>query len=149
MTTNDAVYLEDVDIGDEVPAQLRQIFMEDVRPFMLAWHGPNALEKPSRFNSVEYALSEGLPTAILPGIMNMALVSKMLTDWSHTVRLKSIDVIFRQVVPQGAELKIYAIITDKHEDREEIEVDLYLEPAAEGQPYVRGSAVLGLPSRGS
>ena len=147
MTTTKAVYLEDVEIGDEVPAQVRWVNPEDVRSFLLVWHGPDALERPSRFNSDEQARKERFPGAIVPGIMNMAILSKMLTDWSPTIQLKNIDVILRQFVPQGTEIKCYGVVTDKHEDRGEVEVDLYLEPH-EGQPFIRGKAVLGLPSRG-
>ena len=147
MTTTKAVYLEDVEIGDEVPTQERQVNMEDVRSFLLVWHGPQGLEQPDRFNSEEQARKERLPGPIVPGIMSMALISRMITDWSPTVQLKSIDVIFRQVVSQGTEIKLYGVVTDKNEEREEVEVDLYLEPL-EGQPFVRGKAVLGLPSRG-
>lgn len=147
MTTTKAIYLEDVEIGDEVPTQARQVNMKDVRSFLVVWHGPQGLEETSRFNSEDQARKERLPGPIIPGIMSMALLSKMLTDWSPTVRLKDIDVIFRQVVPQDNEIKLYGVVTDKNEEREEVEVDLYLEPL-EGQPFVRGKAVLGLPSRG-
>ncbi|MBF8267474.1 MAG: acyl dehydratase [Dehalococcoidia bacterium] len=147
MTDNKAVYLEDVEIGDELPTQARQVNMEDVRAFLLVWQGPRGLEQPSRFNSEDQARRERLPGPIVPGIMSMGLLSKMVTDWSPTIQLKTMDVIFRQVVPQGTEIRFYGVITDKHEDREEVEVDLYLGPL-QGQPFIRGKAVLGLPSRG-
>jgi len=77
----------------------------------------------------------------------VALISTMLTDWSPTVRFKMMDAIFRQVVPQGTEIKVYGVVTDKSEERQEVEVDLYVEPL-EGQPFIRGKAVVGVPSRG-
>ena len=148
MTTTKALYMEDVDIGDEVPPVVRRITSEDVRSYLEAWQGPEATKWPSRFHDEEQAEMEGLAGPIVPGPMSMALLSKMLTDWSPTVRLKLIDTIFRQVVTHETEVKIYGVVTDKNEEQQEVEVDLYLEPM-EGQPFIRGKAVLGLPSRGS
>ena len=141
-----SLYLEDVDIGDEVPAVIRRITTEDVCAYLEAWQGPDATAWPSRFHDVEQAKKEGLEAPIVPGPMSMAILSKFLTDWSPTVRLKLIDTIFRQVVPHGAEVKIYGVITDKNEDDLQVELDIYLEPL-DGQPFIRGRAVLGLPSR--
>ena len=76
----------------------------------------------------------------------MALIAKTLTDWSDGVRLKVIDVILRQVWPQASEVKIYGVVTDKNDELEEVEVDIYVEDPG-GQPLIRGRAVLGLPRK--
>lgn len=148
MTTVQTLYLEDVDIGDEVTPQVRRITMDDVKAFGQVSPRTEMLDKPNRFNSEEQAKKEGLPGPVIPGAMSMALIAKTLTDWSPGVQLKTLDVILRQVVPQGTDIKIYGVVTDKDEEQRQVEVDIYVEPP-EGQPFIRGKAVLGLPSRGS
>lgn len=148
MTTTQSLYLEDVDIGDEIPAQVRTVDRDDVLAFLEAWHGK---QEPGgfsgRFTDPEHAKKEGLPGPIVPGIMSMALISRTLTDWAPTVDLKTIDVIFRQVVPQGTQIRIYGVVTDKDEQAGRVEADIYLEPLG-GQPFIRGKADLSLPARG-
>ncbi len=148
MASIKTVHIEDVEIGDTVTPQLRRITMGEVKAFWEVLNGPGSLERPSRFNSVEQAKKEGLPGPVIPGPMSVALISKTLTDWAPGVQLKLLDVILRQVVPQGTEFKIYGIVTDKNEGEQQVEVDLYVEPL-EGQPFIRGKAVLRVPSRRS
>jgi hypothetical protein len=148
MTSTKTIHLEDVEIGDTVTPQIRRITMDGVKTFWAAIHGPGSpmMERPSRFNSVEQAKKEGLPGPVIPGPMIIAMIAKGMTDWTSGVQLKLLDVILRQVVPQETEFKIYGIVTDKDETKHQVEVDIYLEPL-EGQPFVRGRAVLGLPSK--
>ncbi len=148
MTSTKVLHIEDVEIGDTVTPQVRLITMEGVRTYWEAIHGPESpsMARPSRFNSMEQAQKEGLPGPVVPGPMSIALISKTLTDWAPGIQLKLLDVILRQVVPQGAELTIYGIVTDKDDDKQQVEVDIFLEPN-EGQPLIRGRAVLGLSSR--
>ncbi len=147
MMTAKAIYLEDIEIGDELPAQRQRVTLERVLAFLNSYPNPSMADRPNRFNNVEQAKKEGLPGPIVPGVMSMALISTMLTDWSPTVRFKMMDAIFRQVVPQGTEVKVYGVVTDKSEERQEGEGDLYVEPL-DGQPFIRGKAVVGVPSRG-
>ena len=142
MASARTIHIEDVEIGDTVTPQVRRITMEEVKAFQ----GPGSQERPTRFNSVEQAKKEGLAGPVIPGGMSIAMISKTLTDWTPGVQLKLLDVILRQVVPQESEFKIYATVTDKNEAEQQVEVDIYLEPL-EGQPYIRGRAVLRLPSR--
>ncbi len=146
MASTKTIHLEDVEIGDTVTPQVRRVTMEEVKTFWEVLHGPGGFEQPSRFNSVEQAKKEGLHGPAIPGPMIIALISKTLTDWAPGVQLKLLDVILRQVVHQETEFKVYGIVTDKNEGEQQVEVDIYLEPL-EGQPSVRGRAVLRLPSK--
>ena len=78
------LYFEDVDIGDEIGPITRSVSDDDVIQFVSIREKKVA---PSRFTSKEFANSEGLPEAIVPGPMNIALMSQVLTDWSETVCL--------------------------------------------------------------
>ena len=70
----------------------------------------------------------------------------MLTDWGIGAKFKLLDAIFRQVVPQEEQIRAYAVITDKDEESNTIELDVYIEPM-DGQPYVRGRASMELVSK--
>ncbi len=148
MTSTKAIHLEDVEIGDRVTPQVRRITMGEVKVFWEVLNGPGSpmMERPSRFNSVEQAKKEGLAGPVIPGPMIIAMISKAMTDWTPGVQIKLLDVILRQVVPQDAEFKIYGTVTDKNEAEQQVEADIYLEPL-EGQPFVRGRAILRLPAR--
>lgn len=146
---SDTLYIEDVDIGDEVPELVTSVSMDQVTAFFASYPRPfNSPDRPSRFNSDEQAKKEGLAGPIIPGVMSMALVTKVLTDWGTGAKFKLLDAIFRQVVPQGESIRAYAVITDKDEDNNTIELDVYIEPM-DGQPYVRGRASMELVSRES
>ena len=98
---NEKLYYEDVDIGDEIGPVTRSVSDEEVVQFVLI---REKKVTPSRFTSKEFANSEGLDEAIVPGAMNIALMSQVLTNWSETVCLLKIDVVFRGTVPHNKDL---------------------------------------------
>jgi acyl dehydratase len=141
------LYYEDVDIGDDIGPIERRVNIEQVRRFMSVRGGDG---KPTRFTSPEKAKEEGLPGPIVPGAMNIAMMSQFLTDWAQTVSLRKLDVVFRGMVPHDKPLKLSGIITDKDmvDDRPQIECDVFLENE-EGVRLVIGNASVVLPMRGS
>jgi len=103
---------------------------------------------PSRFISKEVANSEGMPEAIVPGPMNIALMSQVLTDWSDTVCLLKIDVVFRQTVPHNKDLTFSGIVTGKDEtgNSTKLECDVVMENS-DGVRLVIGTGVIALPNK--
>tara|TARA_B100000809_G_scaffold231984_1_gene247520 strand:+ start:239 stop:673 length:435 start_codon:yes stop_codon:yes gene_type:complete len=139
------LYFEDVEIGDDIGPIKRSITDEDVIGFV------SVREKkitPSRFTSNKVANSEGMPEAIVPGPMNIALMSQILTDWSDTVCLLKIDVVFRQTVPHNNDLTFSGIVTDKDEtgDSTKLECDVVMENS-DGVKLVIGTGVIALPNK--
>ena len=139
------LYFEDVEIGDDIGPIKRSVTDEDVIEFV------SVREKeitPSRFTSNEVANSEGMPEAIVPGPMNIALMSQILTDWSDTVCLLKIDVVFRQTVPHNTDLTFSGIVTDKDEtgDSTKLECDVVMENS-DGVKLVIGTGVIALPNK--
>ena len=49
----------------------------------------------------------------MPGAMNIAIMSQLITGWSPTVRLKKLDVVFRSPVLHNRPLTLKGMITDK------------------------------------
>ena len=139
------LYFEDVEIGDDIGPIKRSVTDEDVIEFL------SVREKeitPSRFTSNEVANREGMPEAIVPGPMNIALMSQILTDWSDTVCLLKIDVVFRQTVPHNNDLTFSGIVTDKDEtgDSTKLECDVVMENS-DGVKLVIGTGVIALPNK--
>ena len=139
------LYYEDVEFGDDIGPVERVVTDDEVKEF-LSVRQPHV--GPSRFTDAEHARSEGLPGAIVPGAFNMAIMSQLITDWSPSVTLRKLDVVFRQVVPHNKPLKIQGIVTDKNiiDGEAQLECDVYMENE-EGTRLLIGKATVVLPSR--
>ena len=142
---NEKLYFEDVDIGDEIGPVTRTVSDEEVIQFVSI---RDEKVTPSRFTSKEFANSEGLDEAIVPGAMNIALMSQVLTNWSETVCLLKIDVVFRGTVPHNKDLNFSGIITDKDETGEstKLECDVVMENS-DGVKLVIGTGIIALPNK--
>ena len=139
------LYYEDVELGDEIGPVHREVTDEQVRQFVSVG---GAERGPSRFTSAEVADSEGLPNTIVPGAMNIAIMSQLITGWSSTVALRKLDVVFRQMVFHEIPLRLVGVITDKNEldGENQVECDIYLE-TTDGDRLVGGKATAVLPSK--
>ncbi len=139
------IYFEDVDIGDDIGPQERVVDVEQVRRFLSVRGGTPGV---SRFTDDDYAKSEGLDGAIVPGAMNITILSQLLTGWAETARLRKLDVVFRGMVPHNKPLTLSGIITDKDviDGEPRIECDVFLQNE-EGTRLVIGNAVVTLPMR--
>ncbi len=140
-----ALYYEDVEIGDDIGPQERVVNVAQVRRFLSVRGGtPGA----SRFTDDEYAKNEGLAGAIVPGAMNITILSQLLTGWAETVRLKKVDVVFRGMVPHDKPLTLSGIITDKDvvDGEPRLECDVFMQND-EGTRLVIGNAIVALPMR--
>ncbi|MSQ12758.1 MAG: hypothetical protein EXR47_01180 [Dehalococcoidia bacterium] len=126
-------------LGDAIGPVERNVTTAAVITFCETW----GQGRPGRFTSDEVARKEGLSGAIVPGIMSMALLSKLLTDWAPNVTVSKLDVIFRQPVPHNQPLKLHGLITDEREveGRRELTADVFLDMAS-GNRLVTGQAVL-------
>ena len=142
----DEVYFDDVDLGDEVGPIERIVTDDQVIEFTQVW---GREEGPTRFTSPEKARSEGLPEAIVPGAMNIAIMSQLITGWSPGVRLVNLDVVFRSPVLHNRPITLSGMITDKDvvdgDPRVECDITMVNE---EGTPHVIGKAIVSLPQRG-
>ncbi len=141
-----ALYFEDVEMGDDVGPVERSVTTDQVREFVQVWE---ARSGPSRFTDPDAARAEGLPGAIVPGAMNMALMSQIITGWSPSMVLRKLDVVFRKTVPHNAPLKLQGFVTDKGvvDGQPQLECDVFMEDA-EGTRLVIGKATVTLPARG-
>ncbi len=140
------LYYEDLDLGDEIGPVPRVVTGEQVLEFVTVSRDEVG---PSRFTSAEVAKSEGLPNPIVPGAMNIAIVSQLITGWSPTVTLRKLDCVFRGLVPHNKPLTLKGLVTDKDivDGTPRLECDVTLENE-EGTPLVIGKATVIVPMRG-
>ena len=143
MVQGKARYYEDVEPGDDIGPLEKAITHEAVIEFCGVWGHPS----PNRFIDVKMAQEAKLPGPIVPGVMSIAMIAQLLTDWSPNGSLRLLDVVFRQPVVQG-EVVIAAVVTDKREEDGEnlVECDVYMSNEESGR-LIGGRAVLSLPSR--
>ncbi len=146
MTAKEMFY-DDVAVGDEIGPQEVAVGSQRVRDFIGARfrRGPTM----DRFVDDKAAQEEGLPSAVLPAQLIMALLSQFLTGWSSTVSLKKLDVVFRQWVLHNTPVHFKGIITHKqaNDGEGEVECDVFIQQP-DGQRLVQAKAVIGLPVRG-
>jgi acyl dehydratase len=142
---NPDLYYEDVEIGDDIGPVERTVSREQIESFLRI---RGMTPGPSRFTDDAYARKEGLPGAIVPGGMNIAMASQLLTGWSPTVDLKRLEVSFRKVVPHDTPIELKGIVTDKHivDGEGRVECDVAIEDE-DGASHVIGNATIVLPRR--
>tara|TARA_B110000014_G_scaffold253966_1_gene234005 strand:+ start:278 stop:730 length:453 start_codon:yes stop_codon:yes gene_type:complete len=147
-------YIEDIDLGDEFgPVQI-EVKPNDVIDFCKTWIRDEENSKnifnaaPTRFTDEEFAKTEGLPGAIVPGIMSMAYLARLLnTAWPDGT-ITQLDVVFRQLVLHNQIINLVGVVTDtvSEDDQNFIECDVYIENS-EGSRLVGGKARLDIPSK--
>ena len=137
-------YFEDVELGDQIGPVETIATDEGVASFCEVWSPPT----PNRFTDVETARQSGMEGPIVPGIMAMAMMAQLLTDWAGPDSIRDLDVVFRQPVPHNQPLTLEATITDlRHEDGFNVAECDILMLGAKGERHVVGKAIVSLPSR--
>ena len=69
--------IDDVELGDELPEERPDVSLETVRRFVKAAQ----MDFP-RFTDHEHARAEGLPGAVIPGIMSQGQLAAMIHRWA-------------------------------------------------------------------
>ena len=145
MTQSAKLYFEDVELGDEIGPAILSVSREQVVDFCSLWGNP----APNRFTDQAEAERVGLSEPIVPGIMSMALVSRVLTDWAGTGTVADLDLVFRGSVPHNQPLHVGFQISDtaQDDDGNHVQCDITMTGPVPDRPYIIGTAMLSLPSR--
>ncbi len=132
--------LQEVEFGAELPTIAVDTSLATVRDFVQAigWDAP-------RFTDHEAARGEGLPGALVPGIMSQGFLAATIHSWCPVANIERIDTVFRAPVLVDQPLSVSAVVTDIDEDESLVEVDLTVANEA-GETRVFGTALLRLPS---
>jgi hypothetical protein len=99
----------------------------------------------ARFKDHAQARREGLPGALVPGIMAMGFLTSMIHRWAPTARVEHIDTVFRAPLLADQPCTISAVVTDVDSDSGVVQLDLAVKNDA-GETRVFGTANVRLPA---
>ncbi|MGB1757512.1 MAG: hypothetical protein ACPHHQ_12030, partial [Pseudomonadales bacterium] len=111
--------IEDVEFGVDLPAFKPDTSLAMGSQFasLIGWDGP-------RFSDHEGARKEGLPGAMIPGVMSQGFLVAMIHHWAPTARVQTIDTVFRAPVMADEAHAISGVVTDIDTDQGTVEIDL-------------------------
>jgi acyl dehydratase len=131
--------LADVEFGTQLPVFEPDTSLANVRRFAIAagWNRP-------RFTDHAAARAEGLPGALVPGIMSQGFLAAMIHRWAPGAEIVNVDTVFRAPVIVDERYSIAGVVTDIDDEQGTVEIDLTVSNAA-GETRVFGTARLHLP----
>ncbi|MCP4036773.1 MAG: hypothetical protein GY944_06765 [bacterium] len=129
---------EDVDFGDEIPESLADVRLPTVHIFT----GASGMVF-SRFNDHEEARKQGMPGAVVPGIMSQGIFAAKIHQWAPGCEVKKLDTVFRAPLIADTQVRVRGVVTDLDEDTRTAELDLTMLNEADETP-VLGTAIVAL-----
>ena len=139
MTGNGGVYFQGVELGDDLPDLCPDVSMAVIRRFT---HEAAYMPAP-RFIDHEEARKEGLPAAIVPGIMSQGIFAAAIHAWAPGAEVRKLDTIFRAPLVADTQVRVNGVVTDCDEEGKTIELDLTMTNEANETP-VLGTALVAL-----
>jgi acyl dehydratase len=132
--------IQDVEFGAELPVFDPDTTLANVRRFAVAagWNAP-------RFTDHAAARKEGLPGALVPGIMSQGFLAAMIHRWAPEAAIENVDTVFRAPVVVDETYHIRGVVTDVDEESGKVEIDLTVVNDA-GETRVFGTARVRLPT---
>ena len=128
----------EVELGDDLPETHPDVSLERVRLFC-----DSAGMNWGRFTDHEFAKAEGLPGAIVPGVMSQGFLAAMIHRWAPGCRIHKLDTVFRTTMLVDSHPVCRGAVTDTDEGAHTVEIDLTM-VAEDGVTAVQGTAVVDL-----
>ena len=133
--------IADVVFGDEIPPWQPDTSLQATRSFAEAV----GYSGSGRFEDHGKARAQGLPGALVPGIMGMGFLTSMIHRWAPQGKIKFIDTVFRAPVLADHDHTVTAVVTDIDEENGEVVLDLTIQNEQE-ETRVFGTATVHLPA---
>ncbi len=130
---------QDIELGDELPEYVPDVSLETVRSFANATGAGRA----GRFTDHEKARKEGLPGAIVPGIMSQGILAAMIHKWAPGCQIRKLDTVFRAPIVADSHARCRGVITETEDETSSVEIDLTIVNEA-GETRVLGTATVRL-----
>jgi len=130
---------EDVEFGAELPAFVPDTSLANVQRFARA-----AEMMAGRFVDHEAARKEGLPGALVPGVMSQGILAALIHRWAPGAEIVKIDTVFRAPVMVDEPHLVRGVVTDLDTEARSAELDLTITNEA-GETRVLGTARVRLP----
>jgi acyl dehydratase len=109
MMTDQAITFEAVQVGDVLPPLTKRISVEQIQHYAEASGDRNPIHLDEAF-----ARSAGLPGVIAHGMLTMAFVNQMVTDWlGHRRRVRALRGRFAGMVCPGDEVECIGAVAAK------------------------------------
>jgi len=134
--------IHDVEFGAELEPFEPDTSLDAARQFAQAvgWG-----DGRGRFGDHEKARAQGLPGALVPGLLAMGFLTTMIHRWSSAAEVLHIDTVFRAPLLADEPCSLSAVVTDIDEDEGIAELDLSVKNGA-GETRVFGTAKVQLPT---
>lgn len=129
---------DEVEFGDDLPQVEPDVGLENVSRFC---HATGMLAP--RFLDHEKAKKEGLPGAIVPGIMSQGILAAIIHNWAPGCEIRNIDTVFRAPLLVDSSPTCRAVVTDKDDEAHSVGIDLTIVNEA-GETRVMGTATVVL-----
>ena len=133
MSTPAPKRFEDVEFGEDLPTISPDVSLANVKIFAGA-----AQMMAGRFIDHEDARANGLPGAIVPGIMSQGILA-LIHGWAPNAEVLSVDTIFRAPLLVDSQPTASGVVTDLDEETRVVEIDLVLKNE-KGETPVVGTA---------
>jgi acyl dehydratase len=130
---------EDVEFGEELPECQPDVGVDAVRLFT-----DTARMRHPRFVDSEAAKKEGLPGAIVPGIMSQGILAAVIHRWAPDAEVVRLDTTFRAPLLVDSKPTCRGVVTDRDEASRTLEIDLTLSNEAD-ETRVVGTAAVRFP----
>ncbi len=133
--------IADVEFGAELPVFNPDTRLEVTGAFAdaVGWGGGG------RFKDHDAARREGLPGALVPGIMAMGFLTSMIHRWSGRAEIEHIDTVFRAPLLADDPCHIEGVVTDIDEESGRVQLDLTVKNDKQ-ETRVFGTADVRLPT---
>lgn len=134
--------IADVEFGAELDAFEPDTSLPNVRQFAgaVGWG-----DGGGRFSDHERARAQGLPGALVPGLLAMGFLTTMIHRWAPAARVQQIDTVFRAPLLADEQCQLSAVVTDIDEEAHVVELDLSVKNGAD-ETRVFGTAKVQLPA---
>ena len=110
---------DEVEFGEDLPEVQPDVGIENVRRFATA-----ASMLAGRFVDHDEARQEGLPQAIVPGIMSQGILVSLIHAWAPGCTIHKIDTVFRAPLLVDSKPIARGVVTDKDDASRRVEIDL-------------------------
>ena len=121
----------DVEFGEDLPEIEVDVSLDNVKVFAKA-----AQMESGRFTDHEEARSNGLPGAIVPGIMSQGILVALIHRWASNADVLNVDTIFRAPLLVDSKPTASGVVTDIDDETKVIEIDLTLKNEKGDTPVV-------------
>ena len=111
--------LSEIEFGETLPSFTPDTSLENVTQFVLAAGGDS-----HSFTNHDAARAQGLPAALVPGIMRQGFLSPMIHRWAPNAEIKKIDTVFRAPCLVDDTYNINGVVTEIDTDNGSVEIDL-------------------------